>query len=425
MRRPNPLTQGPRKLLIVSDQLPGHQTGFQHSGHGHYLDAFMQYFRSCDFEIVLALVHPRLDFLSVDRERLSARVISPACRIVGRRLVVTSPSAVASAIVWSLYERLPRALKAFASEMRSRMRRLRGFTHHFGAFLSKSEVDFVRKVAADERPDVVLFDSVFNCCGRIAPVDHWVLTHDVKYQRAESFAENGVAVRPLGFGRELERAVLAEVGNLVAIQWDDAEEFKRLVPGCRVVVTPVPMTVAASSESHGAIAGRCLFVGSGSFHNYDGLRWFLESCRPRIRAEVPDATLDVCGSVCFRFDDVPAGVTLRGVVEDLGASYRDASLAIVPLRMGSGLKVKLVEALAHALPVVTTPVGAQGLLGLSPRSFLLGASAEEFATQTVALLRSFELRKELAGAARRCATLFTPELAFAEFAAATGTVSEV
>jgi succinoglycan biosynthesis protein ExoO len=157
-----------------------------------------------------------------------------------------------------------------------------------------------------------------------------------------------------------------------------------------------------------------MFVGSGSYHNYDGIGWFIHDCWPHVRAAIPTATLDIFGSVCYRLGEPPLGVTLHGVVDDLSPEYAAASVTIVPLRVGSGLKVKLIEAFAHEQAIVTTPVGAQGLMDIEPRPFVLAHPNAEFAAATVALLNDREWQRELRAVARRSAESFAPNAAFGE-----------
>ena len=77
-----------------------------------------------------------------------------------------------------------------------------------------------------------------------------------------------------------------------------------------MVVVPVTMALPPRAP-RAPVPGRCLFVGSGSYHNYHGIRWFLDECWPAIRAAVPGATLDVVGTVCFlRLPAAPPGVHL-------------------------------------------------------------------------------------------------------------------
>ena len=142
-----------------------------------------------------------------------------------------------------------------------------------------------------------------------------------------------------------------------------------------------------------------------------------------IRAAVPSATLEIFGSVCYRLGHVPPGVTLHGIVDDLAAGYASAAVTIVPLRIGSGLKVKLIEAFAHAQAVLTTPVGAQGLMGITPRPFAVAPSTAEFAAAAIALLGAPARQRELRSAAANCAQAFTPTAAFAELEAALAVAS--
>lgn len=112
-----------------------------------------------------------------------------------------------------------------------------------------------------------------------------------------------------------------------------------------------------------------LFVGSfAHVPNQEAVLWFVERVLPLVRAHVADATLVIVGSnpslaVLALASDA---VVVCANVSDAGLrdNYRTARIAVVPLRYGAGVKLKVVEALREGLPLVTTSVGAQGLPGL-------------------------------------------------------------
>jgi len=413
------LTSRRRKAVVVTNSIPGHDAGFAKSGHAHYLGSFVDHLVDCGLDLVLVVLAPRLDALVLPADALGYRIVSPDLRLVGNFLVTASPRALAAAAGWVFFAGLPPALQRAGSALRSLVRRTRGYAHVLGSFLSADQRAFVAACVARECPDFIVYDGIFNACGELGETAHWVLTHEVKSERARSFAERGVAVVPRTFSAETERAILAQAANVIAIQWDDATTFRQLVPAARVVVVPVTMS-PASKPARLAAGPRCIFVGSGSFHNVDGLRWFVDACWPLVRRAVPDAVLDVYGSVCYRLGDVPLGVTAHGVADDLTAAYSTARLAVVPLRIGSGLKVKLVEALAYGLPTITTSVGAQGLTNFAPLPFLQADDAAAFAEHCVRVMLSPDLADQLSTAALGCAQRFSPAAAFAEFDAALG-----
>jgi glycosyltransferase involved in cell wall biosynthesis len=406
------------RILVVTDHLPGHDLGFQKSGHAQYLGSILEHFAARGDDVTAIVFRPQVDFVTLPAHRLSYRVIGPSFARAGTALFVRSPAAIRQWLAWNVFGRLPQRWQAAVDALRRRVRRARGAVHHLGSFLTIEEKSYVCASVRDLQPDLIVYDGIFNSCGRVGDCEHWLIAHEIKHQRAASFAGQGVDVAASAVSAEREAAILAEIDAAIAIQRDDEREIKRLAPDTRVVVVPATMDVAPRSSAFEAIPGRCVFVGSGSFHNYDGIAWFLAECWPQIRAAAPAATLDIFGSVCFRLSDVPAGVTLHGIVDDLAPAYAAAAITIVPLRIGSGLKVKLIEAFAHAQAVVTTPVGAQGLLDLAPQPFELAESSADFAAATIALLAAPARQGELRAAAVRCAQAFTPAEAFAQLDAA-------
>lgn len=403
------------KVVFVTDHVPGHDTGFQKSGHGHYLKTFVDYFNERQFDVTSLVLRPKVDFIRISAAELPYRLEGPAFRLDGGRIVLRSLKDMLRCILWHGFASAPQNVQNVASSIRLRAREMKGFSHDLGRPISPEERAYVSRAIARIRPDIVMYDGIFNACGRLGDAQHWVISHEVKHERARSFADRGVSVSPAGFDMATECRIIEEVGNVIAIQWDDAAEFKRLAPSAVVVVVPVAIDIEHLSDHRKPVPGRVVFVGSGSFHNYDGIRWFLERCWTTIRSLVPEASLEIVGSVCARLGNLPAGVTLRGVVDDIADAYREASCVVVPLQIGSGLKVKVIEAMAHGVPIVTTSVGAQGLAQFDPQPFVIADDGVAFAASCVDVLGSEQRRRELSAAASECASRFTMKTAFEEF----------
>lgn len=146
-----------------------------------------------------------------------------------------------------------------------------------------------------------------------------------------------------------------------------------------------------------------LFVG-GFKHppNADAVAHFVHDAFPLIKARVPGARLSVVG------EEPPAevlalqnsDVKVLGHVPDLAPLLRSATVSIAPLRFGGGLKGKIGEAMAYGLPVVTTPVGVQGMDLAHERELMVADGPQAFADSVVRLCRDRELAAKMAEAAR-------------------------
>ncbi len=215
----------------------------------------------------------------------------------------------------------------------------------------------------------------------------FIITHDVQHERTASFREHNLDSQIETWDAETEARLLKNAQVLVAIQEEEAISLKKLAPACEVITVPFPVL---PQECHTPqVAGRCLFVGSDQLHNVHGLYWFLGEVWPRILEMVPQATLHVCGSICSVFSD-PSGkfqnVRFVGRVNDAGPEYAAAEVCVVPSHVGSGLKIKLVEALSYGRACVTTRIGLQGLSELENKAVRLANTPELFAAAVIELL---------------------------------------
>ncbi len=147
---------------------------------------------------------------------------------------------------------------------------------------------------------------------------------------------------------------------------------------------------------------RLVFVGWLKYRpNADGLLWFCDAVWPSILKNVPDAELDIVGQYgpdLGRLKEVP-GVTLHGFVQDLSPVFENAAMEIVPLRIGGGTRIKILEAWAKGVPVVSTSIGCEGLGAKDGETVLIGDTGDSFAGNCIELLKSPQRGVELAGCA--------------------------
>jgi glycosyltransferase involved in cell wall biosynthesis len=148
-----------------------------------------------------------------------------------------------------------------------------------------------------------------------------------------------------------------------------------------------------------------VFVGSMDWMpNIDGAEWFVAEILPRIRKRLPQTTVAIVGRNPARaVEDLAArtpGLTLSGTVPDVRPYLWGARVSVVPLRIGGGTRLKIYEAMAAMLPVVSTTVGAEGL-PLTPGEHLeIADQPGDFAERCVALLLDESRRNAMAACAR-------------------------
>jgi GT2 family glycosyltransferase/glycosyltransferase involved in cell wall biosynthesis len=170
----------------------------------------------------------------------------------------------------------------------------------------------------------------------------------------------------------------------------EVDVIRDVAPEVDVEAIPLYVLKESAESTYDWSARRdLLFVGGfGHSPNVDGLCWFVDEVLPLIWQTCPDLTLHVVGSNAPAVIRGLAGdrVQIHGYLsdEELEQRYSSARTVVVPLRFGAGVKGKVLEALQHGVPLVTTAVGAEGLP--EPDSvFNIAESAEDFAAAVVEL----------------------------------------
>lgn len=287
-------------------------------------------------------------------------------------VAATSPAGAAVLLVPELRTAWTRAADAIAAQLRHAVLPPRFTT----AVLRDGAV-----FAAVKRADLLEFQWVPSAALRgpllrrtgAAPASACV-AHDVVVQSLRRQAGQpglGPARRTLRHlralvGRVEERRALRGMDLVLTFSEKDRALLRAYGVEAQVVDPPLAGPDFEPRAEHEADGSRLLFVGAfDRIENSDAADWLLEEIWPRIRADRPEVRLELVGAhptaAMRRAAAAADGVSVSGYVEDLGPHYASADLAVVPLRLGAGVKFKVVTAMLSGVPVVTTSVGAEGI----------------------------------------------------------------
>ncbi len=201
-----------------------------------------------------------------------------------------------------------------------------------------------------------------------------------------------------------ERSACAGARRVLACSEQDAERLRMLAPGCQVDVVPNGVDLDAFRPGVPADekGGSMVFVGHMDwFPNRDGIEYFLAEILPLLKAR-QNLHLEVIGRAMNLSAPIAltGRVTFSGFVDDLQARVQRAAVFVVPLRAGSGTRLKILEAMAMGKAIVSTRMGAEGIGLVDGDSAILVDSPDRFAAAIDQLLDDAALRCRLGRQAR-------------------------
>jgi glycosyltransferase involved in cell wall biosynthesis len=184
----------------------------------------------------------------------------------------------------------------------------------------------------------------------------------------------------------------------IAITATEVDVIRRVAHHTKVSWLPVTLQPVYISNTYSDAA---LFTVGPNLFNTQGYLYFVKKVLPQVRASAPGFKLNVTGAFPFNTPAAGEGVTLSGFVPDLKAVYAAARFFICPVFGGTGQQIKIVEAMAHGLPVVALRFAAERSPLRHEVNGLVADNAEEFAAHTIRLWNDPELCRRLGEAARQ------------------------
>ncbi len=266
-----------------------------------------------------------------------------------------------------------------------------------------SEIDEV----VISRPDVAqahLPALSAHCAARVLYYGHDL--HHARMRRAPGASRDLRSLAEASCMEALERETWRAADVVMYLSEEEARVVRAMEPGTDARAIPAfGFPPVPQRSPHPPASCQIMFV-AGFAHppNQDAAAWLVAEILPRVRAACPEARLALVGSnpsaaVLGLAND---HVEVTGAVSDaeLAARYQAARVAACPLRYGAGVKLKVLEAMHHGVPLVTTLAGAQGIPGL-PEICAVHDDADAFAAAVLALLRDNALWAARAGAQTR------------------------
>ncbi len=268
-------------------------------------------------------------------------------------------------------------------------------SYHVQRFISKDMKRKISSVLQNNRFDIIQLETLYmapyiDIIRKYSDGKIILRAHNVEHLIWERITKNcrnplkrfylGHLYRTL---KKFELTTLNRVDGLAAITKKDADTLIQL--GCHMPVTDVPFGIGPRDyDGHPDIQPEIpsLFhIGSMNWiPNLEGIQWFLEKAWERIHQEIPELTLYLAGRMTpsWLLNARYPNVQVIGEVDDALTFMLSKWIMIVPLFSGSGIRIKIIEAMAAGKPVIATTIGAEGINCTKGKDILIADTADEF-----------------------------------------------
>lgn len=244
------------------------------------------------------------------------------------------------------------------------------------------------------KPDIVIVEYVFfskalECFGK--KILKIIDTHDIFADRYKMFSEQQLKNSWFSTTKRQENLGLNRADVIIAIQENEANVLRKRLSKKVVTVGHPVMLYTCKPRS---LRNRILFLGSTNAINISSINYFIKDIFPLVKSRFRTVELVLAGSICDQVADFDGCLKL-GSKNELDCIYNAIDIVINPVQFGTGLKIKNIEAMGYAKPLVTTALGAEGLEAGAGKAFLIAESAQEFADSILDIFLRAEMYESL------------------------------
>lgn len=289
-------------------------------------------------------------------------------------------------------------------------------SYHVKRFVSKNYSDYLKKLLIQNKYDIVHLDGLFlspyiDIIRKHSKAKIIMRAHNVEFRIWERMAYNGSTFYKKYYlkllSKRLKRYELEQLNKydlLVPISSEDAAVF--INAGCKI---PVKICAAGLNLDFYTIDKTFIefptvfYIGALDWMpNLEGLDWFLKNVWQDLSLKFPKLKMCIAGR------NMPESIkkislkniVIIGEVEDAVSFINSKSIMLVPLLSGSGMRIKILEGMALAKPVVSTSIGAEGINYIDGNNILIANEPVEFVTQIEKLVNNFPYCEEIGKNAR-------------------------
>lgn len=206
-------------------------------------------------------------------------------------------------------------------------------------------------------------------------------THDLVSEKIKSFESHGVKFKGWELNFQQELVLFGQFDYVLLINKHDYDLVGKYINKSRLLLVPHGVHCVRTILSSEVTS--LSFIGSRYHPNVDAMLWFFNEIWPQISSQ-QQLTINIYGDISNMLDDFENSISdcrihRKGLIKSISEVYTDSTIVINPVRIGAGLKIKNVEALAHGIPLVTTEHGMKGLAGAKDMGLQGASNANTFA----------------------------------------------
>ena len=275
-----------------------------------------------------------------------------------------------------------------------------GVSYHLSRFCTPKLNQKIKELILSKSFEAIILDGLYSaaCLDEIklnSSAKVYIRTHNVEHEIWKKLAQNSKPTGKSFIIRILAQALKKEeikllnaVDGIFSISPEDSKKFVKL--GIKTPIVEIPVSIDQDENETTSINNQFFFIGGIDWApNKEAAELLISTIFQRIKAVLPEAQLTIAGAGTEQLN-ANDGISCLGFVADSKEFMRNSGTLLLPLQSGSGVRIKLLEAMSIGAPIVTTTIGKEGIVCLDCMS--VADTIDDFVSAAIALNSNNELR---------------------------------